>query len=252
MNYYLVARTILPSPLRRSLLKRYQAQPESLRNALSNLKNEFKIARIARAAKDKFNSLAGMQNLKIHLGCGPYIKSGWVNIDLADRPPVVDSNGFPGTTFINYDLRLGLPLSDGSAEMIYSSHLFEHLEYKHGLRLLRDCHRVLRPDGVFRIVLPDFKSSFGAYLRADEKHFDLYDIHDVMPELEPGTETLVDHINYGVYESGDHKCIYDEEKIMTLLRNLGYKSVQQSSYREGLDPSEPIRLRHSFYVEAVK
>lgn len=252
MNYYTVARTILPRPLRKTLVKRYQAQPEFLREALRNLRNEIRIARIVRESNRKFAALKDAQGLKVHLGCGPYIKPGWVNIDLTEHLPEIAPDAQPGTMFINYDLRLGLPLSEASVEMIYSSHFFEHLEYKHGLRLLRDCYRALRPGGLFRISLPDFKGSFEAYLRADEKHFDLINIRDALPEIEPGTETLVDHINFGVYQHGEHKCIYDEEKIITVLKNIGFKQAAPSSFREDIDPDEPVRLRHSFYVEAVK
>jgi predicted SAM-dependent methyltransferase len=252
MKYYTVARTILPKPLRKSLSRRYEAQPEFVREALRNLRNEFRVARIVRESNRKFETLKNARDLKVHLGCGPYIKPGWVNIDLTENPPQVDPNAPPETMFINYDLRLGLPLSDASVELIYSSHFFEHLEYKHGMRLLRDCYRALRPGGLFRISLPDFKGSFEAYLRADEKHFDLINIHDALPDIEPGTETIVDHINFGVYQHGEHKCIYDEEKIIAVLKNIGYSSVEQTPFRNDIDPDEPVRLRHSFYVEAVK
>lgn len=74
----------------------------------------------------------------------------------------------------------------------------------------------------------------------------------VLPDLEPGTETIVDHINYGVYQRGEHKYIYDQEKIMLLLRRIGYSSVTESEYREGVDPDSGVRRAYSFYVEAVK
>lgn len=181
------------------------------------------------------------------MGCGPHLKSGWINIDLTDSPPHTN-----GATFINYDLRRGLPLEEGSAALIYSSHFFEHLEYSQGVRLMRDCYRALCPGGTFRISLPDFKTSFAAYLRGDATHFDLYDIHAVMPDLEPGTESIVDHINYAVYQYGEHKCIYDEEKMIALLRKVGFQLVAESSFQPEIDPDEPLRQRHSFYVEAVK
>jgi len=250
MNYYKVARTILPGPIRRALVKRYFSQPESLRAALQKVSHEFQVARIVRQSAKQFHQLKGARNLKLHLGCGQLIKPGWINIDLVEEEPGSNLNG--DTAFIRHDLRLGLPLADSSASIIYSSHFFEHLEYRHSLSLLADCYRVLQPEGVFRISLPDFKSSFRAYLSADSSHFDLLDLRELLPEVEPGTETLVDHLNFGVYQHGDHKCIYDEEKIMTVLRRLGYRSVVQSPFKPEIDPDDPVRLRHSFYVEAIK
>lgn len=248
MNYYKIARLFLPGSIRRALRKRYLAQPEGLRAALQNVSNEFQIARIVRKSAKQFHRLKGARDLRVQLGCGSQIKPGWINIDLVEKP--ANLNGH--TQFIRHDLRLGLPLDDNSASIIYSSHFFEHLEYKHSIRLLADCHRVLRPEGVFRISLPDLKSSFRAYLNSDATHFDLLDLNGVLPEVEPGTETLVDHLNFGLYQHGDHKCLYDEEKIMTVLRRLGYRSVVQSSFKPEIDPNDPVRLRHSFYVEAIK
>jgi hypothetical protein len=74
----------------------------------------------------------------------------------------------------------------------------------------------------------------------------------VLPGLDPATTTLVDHINYGVYQNGEHKFIYDEEKICLVLRSLGFGSVNITPYREGLDPPNELRQRYSFYVEAIK
>jgi predicted SAM-dependent methyltransferase len=149
-------------------------------------------------------------------------------------------------------LRRGLPLQEDSSDLIYSSHFFEHLEYRDGLKLMRACYRALRPGGVFRAAMPNFKGVFDAYIRGDHEYVNLIDILKTLPEVESGTETLVDHVNYGVYQSGEHKCIYDEEKLSLLLRKMGFSSVYTSSYQEGMDVAEPIRQRYSFYIEAIK
>jgi len=117
---------------------------------------------------------------------------------------------------------------------------------------MRGYNRALRPGGVFRVSLPNFKGLFDAYLRGDEVYVDLIDILALLPEVEPGTEMLVEHINYGVYQYGEHKCIYDEDKVILLLQKIVYSSVTLSSYQEGMDLGEEARRRYSFYVEAVK
>lgn len=239
--------------VRNVIRKSLDAQSEDLRVAVRNLLNEIKAVRISRAAAKTFGALKGKRNLKVHVGAGDDIKLGWVNIDLALRiPPHIDPAAHPDTVFINYDLRRGLPLDDGSCDLIYSSHFFEHLEYAQGLRLMADCFRALRPGGVFRISLPNFKGMFEAYLKGDAVYMDGVNIREVLPAVEEGTETLVDHVNYGVYQYGEHKCVYDEEKIILLLKRIGYSRVAESDYREGIDPASSLRRRYSFYVEAVK
>jgi predicted SAM-dependent methyltransferase len=226
--------------------------PQSLRSAFREFRDEFRILWIARRAQPKFQALRGERNLKVHLGCGPYLKEGWVNIDLTlnRARPVHDQS--KQAIYINHDLRRGLPLAENSCEMIYSSHFLEHLRYGEALRLLRDCHRLLRPGGIFRACLPNFRSVFDAYLRGDRDYMSLVDIGTLLPEVEPGTETLVDYVNYAVYQHGEHKWIMDAEKMTLLLRELGYTVVNESSFQVDIDPESELRTRYSFYMEAIK
>jgi predicted SAM-dependent methyltransferase len=224
-----------------------------IKKAICNLLDEIRLARMTDAAAPQFAALRGSKGLLLHLGCGMQIKDGWVNLDIdGGSAPVLPSNCSPQTRFISHDLRSGvLPLDDESCEFIYSSHFFEHLEYNDGVRLMRDCHRVLRLSGTFRAALPDFEKLFRAYIDRNEEHFNLYNILDVYPDRPPETITMCDHINLGVYEFG-HKCIYDEEKACRLLRHLGFASAEITPFREGIDPPSEIRRRYSFYVEARK
>lgn len=232
---------------------RLEMQPEGLRNAIKTLWNELKTARIVRASAKDFGALKGRKNLRVHVGAGDDIKLGWVNIDLNLRiPPHIDPAAHPDTVFINHDLRRGLPLDDESCDLIYSSHFFEHLEYAQGVRLMRDCFRALRPGGTFRISLPNFKALFKAYLQGDEQYMEGLNVREVLPEVEAGTETFVDYVNYGVYQYGEHKCVYDEDKLLLILKQIGYSRVEPTGYLEGVDPSSSLRRRYSFYVEAVK
>jgi SAM-dependent methyltransferase len=147
-------------------------QPEPVKRALRSLLDEVRLARATTAAAPQFAALRGEKGLLLHLGCGNHLKDGWVNLDLNlnGTAPELPPQRLPQTRFILYDLRSGtLPLDDESCELIYSSHFFEHLEHDDGVRLMRDCHRVLQPGGTFRAALPDFPELFRAYLERDEK-----------------------------------------------------------------------------------
>lgn len=248
---YNVAKTLMPRAFRRSIKKRFD---NPVAAAFLNLLNEIRITLTARIAARRFRALRGKTGLKVHLGSGSDIRAGWINIDLVlgGMSPTPEGGAGQQPSFINHDLRRGLPLDEGTCEFIYSSHFFEHLECADGARLMRDCYRALRPGGVFRVALPDFVGLFRAYLEKDYEYFDLVDISQVLPDVEEGTESIVDHVNYGVYQYGEHKCIYDDEKLSRVLTKIGFKSVTASSYREGIDPDTPLRRRYSFYVEAAK
>jgi predicted SAM-dependent methyltransferase len=232
--------------------RRKKMVPAGVRLALRELWKEIKIARIVRKAAPKFKALWGKRGLRIQLGCGADLKPGWVNIDLITKLPVIDWDATPDTLFINHDLRRGLPLPGGTCAMIYSSHFFEHLGYNDAVALLRDCYRALQPGGVFRAALPDFRNVFKAYLRGDLDHFTLLDTFNLVPQLKPGTKTLTDYVSYCVYQHGEHKWIMDEEKMIVLLRDIGFNSPTVSEFREDVDPGSELRRSGSFYIEAIK
>src|SRR5437773_6311802 len=176
-----------------ALFARYKKMiPSGVRLAFRDLRKELKIARIVRASAPKFKALHNKHGLRVHLGCGSDIKSGWVNIDLTGNPPVITKGAAPGAIFINHDLRRGLPLERGTCAMIYSSHFFEHLSYGDAVALLRECRRTLQPGGVFRAALPNFKADFEAYLRGDAGYFHLLDVFELLPRVKLGTKTLGD------------------------------------------------------------
>ena len=63
------------------------------------------------------------------------------------------------------DLLKGFPYPDGSMDVVYSSHVLEHFTRAQGLFLLREAHRVLKPGGILRIVVPNLAASCTEYLR---------------------------------------------------------------------------------------
>lgn len=48
-----------------------------------------------------------------------------------------------------------LPFEDASMDFIFSEHFFEHLFYDESIALLKECRRILKPNGVIRTVVPD-------------------------------------------------------------------------------------------------
>ncbi|MEZ6093034.1 MAG: methyltransferase domain-containing protein [Pirellulaceae bacterium] len=92
---------------------------------------------------------------KLNIGCGRRFHTDWVNLDLdACHPSVLPVN-----------VLKGLPFEDGSFEAVYHSHLLEHLTPEQGHRLIEDCFRVLEPNGVLRIVIPDLERIARLYLQ---------------------------------------------------------------------------------------
>jgi len=53
------------------------------------------------------------------------------------------------------NLTEGIPLPDNSVKMIFSRDFFEHLTFKEGIALLKECKRVLVDGGEIEFIIPD-------------------------------------------------------------------------------------------------
>lgn len=63
------------------------------------------------------------------------------------------------------------PIPDNSFACVYISHVIEHLSDRVVLKTLQESLRVLKPDGILRIVTPDFDRIAEAYARRDRFFF---------------------------------------------------------------------------------
>jgi len=111
--------------------------------------------------------------LMLNLGCGERTHPDWMNIDFSLRarlksvPIVRELFGGPNPPgYCNHDLRNGIPVPTGAAEVVYSSHVLEHLVPEHAGPFLREAHRALRPGGTLRVVVPDLELAARGYLEA--------------------------------------------------------------------------------------
>jgi predicted SAM-dependent methyltransferase len=64
---------------------------------------------------------------------------------------------YTGVDFRNFYYQAGdrLEFEDNTFDFIYSEHFFEHLFLEEAFELLKECHRILKPSGVIRIIVPD-------------------------------------------------------------------------------------------------
>lgn len=99
--------------------------------------------------------------LKLNLGCGPRPLDGYVNIDFFDTDKAD----------LVHDLRRPLPYEDGTVDEIYSCDVIEHFSYAEWPHVKSDWARVLKVDGVLRLVYPDFDALVDGYLHDEPKRY---------------------------------------------------------------------------------
>ncbi len=151
---------------------------------------------------------------KIHLGCGSVHKDGWVNIDLDS--PVAD---------IQRDLTEPLPFESGTVKYIYTEHFIEHITRQQAVNFLRECRRVMTPDGTIRVSTPDLRFLVQCYQNGNITEWgQLW-----------GPDSPCNLMNEGMRSWG-HTYVYDFPEISRIFVEAGFASPQRVAWGRSEHP----------------
>jgi len=90
----------------------------------------------------------------LNLGCGGRYHNAWINLDFKSN----------NDNIISHDLCTPLPFDDASMDVVYSSHVLEHFSKCFAPKFLEECYRVLKPNGIIRVVVPNLEQLIRNYL----------------------------------------------------------------------------------------
>lgn len=223
----------------------------ALEAELNAMRSAFIAAQLTR-----LNIRPDARGLKLHLGCGPNRLPGWLNIDAHPAE-------------LALDLRWQLPFATASAELVFMSHVFEHLYYpEEASAVLAEIHRVLIDGGRLRLIVPDIELCINAYVERNEAFFSRR--RHTWKWWSPAATRLEDFLSYAgagpraSHFLEGHKFGYDFETLEHALLQAGFSTVLRSTYM-GSDV-EALRIddasgvagasfdghNYSLFVEAIK
>jgi len=143
----------------------------------------------------------------INLGSGasPYPQFINVDINLARRPDMW------------LDVRHGMPFAAGTVDAIYTRHVLEHFYHDELTRVLAECHRILRPGGGIRILVPSLELACRAYLDGDDSVLMTFP----HPYRSRGGRT----VNL-LFCDGQHRMGFDFSLMQELLEDGGFTDIR--------------------------
>lgn len=158
----------------------------------------------------------------INLGSGHWKLPGWINVDLdrGSRPDVCA------------DLAARLPFRDACADYLHTEDFIDQLELAQASAFLRECHRILKPGGVVRVLTPDVEQLAGLYLHDPDGLKQLWRDHVGVP-LVYGTAAEI--LNTGMRFAG-HTFLYDAETFARLADDCGFRA-ERVGYRQSAHPA---------------
>lgn len=211
---------------------------------------------------------------RINVGCGASPTPGWINYDnsrtlhlaghpvllaIASRIGVVsDSQRYFAavavqTPISRADITRGIPAEDGSVDVVYSSHMLEHLERPAAAAFLLEVRRVLAPGGVVRLVVPDMALLVENYVSSGD--CDALIEGTRLAKARPHTPQ--EKFRWLLVGDRGHAWMYDPASLTSLLMRSGFKDPRVAPVGTTSIP-EPgaLNLREreseSLYVEANK
>lgn len=189
--------------------------------------------------------------LYVQYGCGWDAPQEWINFDSSptlrvERIPLVgrllsstiknNPESFPAN--VRYgDIVKGLPLPKESCDGIYCSHVLEHLSLEDFRCALVNTHNLLKPNGIFRLVIPDLAFYIHKYIaRSDssESAF-MFMTETGLGELRRPRKVL-EQIKY-VIGNSRHRWMWDWPSLAQELNTAQFVEIRRAKFNDSSDPS---------------
>ena len=143
--------------------------------------------------------------MKLHLGCGSKHIDGFINIDARELPGVDEVDDVKALTKFTKD----------SVELIYASHILEHITRLEYTNVLSRWYDLLKTGGILRIAVPDIEKVFEHY----NKNRDLRSLRGFLW----GGQSY--GFNY-------HYCGWDFKTLKEDLTSVGFKNIKIYDWRK--------------------
>jgi predicted SAM-dependent methyltransferase len=89
----------------------------------------------------------------LNVGCGNKFHKAWFNVDMTSNSVDV----------IATNLLKGIPFPDNHFDVVYHSQVLEHIPKEKAQDFIKECYRVLKNDGIIRVVVPDLENIVDEY-----------------------------------------------------------------------------------------
>lgn len=180
----------------------------------------------------------------VQYGCGLSAPSKWKNFDssptlYAEKLPLIGhflSKGkplFPQN--VEYgDIVKGLPVPLISCSAIYCSHVLEHLSLDGCRTALKNTHKILKPGGTFRFVLPDLEHYARQYINDSSSEAALTFMKSTYLGKEFRNRNIKDFI-YSLFSNSSHLWMWDYKSLYPEIKRAGFTEIRKAYFGDSSD-----------------
>ena len=164
------------------------------------------------------------------------------DMPLSDKDPEWDAVDSAPRVKVDYTASWGfevLPIPDNSYDLVFASHVIEHIPWYKTQFALEDVLRILAPGGTFEVWTVDFAVCIRAYLK--HEYIDDWDAGGLIKCWQHSVAGRI--FSYEKHEIPQmwHKAYFDEDYLRQCLTNAGFRDIQQLKETRGHDHG-PVNL----------
>jgi len=150
---------------------------------------------------------------KLEIGCNNQrISEEWETLD------IVSGDNVDIVTNIENEL----PIEDNIYDLIYMSHVLEHIPWYKTIDVLRELYRILKPNGMVEIFVPDIDKIISAY----QKGIIPDEWYKFNKKKNPFLWFVGRIYTYGEHESDFHKSAFNREHLKYCLESAGFVDIE--------------------------
>jgi len=126
---------------------------------------------------------------------------------------------------------------DNTFDVVRSSHVIEHIPQGQTISAIRECYRILKPDGIVRIVVPDIAFFIDKWINKDDNK-DWWDVQlsdrglYCDSELKRPFANVDDAFVHLLYLNGHHLTAFTPELLKYYMELVGFKNIERCDKEE--------------------
>jgi SAM-dependent methyltransferase len=163
---------------------------------------------------------------KLQLGSSYLRLDGWFNTDV-----------IPSKEVAFLDSRQPFPFEDSVFAYVFSEHQLEHVSFEEGLFTLRECYRVLQPDGKIRLAMPDLTPLLALFSspepNAIQRRYMEFIAEKFIPAAVPAH--LPVFVINNAFQDWGHKFLYDQATLQWSMEQAGFVDITRTVPGESED-----------------
>ena len=205
-----------------------------------------------------------MESLYVQFGCGLDAPVGWRNFDAssrlrAEKCPVIGRFIRPALFPKNCeygDIVKGLPIPPTTCNVLYSSHVLEHLSLEDLRTALQNAFALLKPGGVFRAVVPDLERAAINYVASEKEDRAITFLKGTSLGKVKRARGVMGWLREAIGNSS-HLWMWDYRGLASELRSAGFDGIRQVRYGDSKDAMIDLvenseRWHEAFGIHAIK